>query len=219
MSFIYIKKSSGPRMKPWGTPVSSVWALSNFEWYLARYVKLVAHAPGMSETFSPSPGVSDADMHHGTCVTHVPWCMPGWLICGFLWSRWWGKFSYVFCIFSCDKAAQRTLQSVRLSVCYTFFTLFPSSYHHEIFRSCYQWQNWCPCKRSRSEVKVTKIKTQHSRFWTATPVWIHIWSCNDAQSLMLLRRGALLFWRSSVKFQGHTAKQNRRFWPKLCVSR
>ena len=21
--------------------------------------------------------VSDPDMHHGTCVTHVPWCMPG----------------------------------------------------------------------------------------------------------------------------------------------
>ena len=27
------------------------------------------------------------------------------------------------------------------------------------------------------------------------------------------------FWRSSVKFQGHSAKKNRRFWPKLGVSR
>ena len=27
------------------------------------------------------------------------------------------------------------------------------------------------------------------------------------------------FWRSSVKFQGHTAKKNHRFWPKLDVSR
>ena len=26
--------------------------------------------------------VSDPGMHHGTCVTHVPWCMPGSLICG-----------------------------------------------------------------------------------------------------------------------------------------
>ena len=33
------------------------------------------------------------------------------------------------------------------------FTMFPSSYHHKIFRSHYQWQKWCPCKRSRSEVK------------------------------------------------------------------
>ena len=40
---------------------------------LIRYVKLrVAHAPGI---FSPPPRVSDPDMHHGTCGTHVPWCM------------------------------------------------------------------------------------------------------------------------------------------------
>ena len=40
---------------------------------LARYVKLrVAHAPGMPGTFSPPPRVIDPDMHHGTCVTHVP---------------------------------------------------------------------------------------------------------------------------------------------------
>ena len=43
--------------------------------------------------------------------------------------------------------------SVRLSVCHTFLTMFPSSYHLEIVRSYYQWQKWRPCKRSRSEVK------------------------------------------------------------------
>ena len=42
----------------------------------------------MPGTFSPSPRVSDPDMHHGTCVTHVPWCMPGSLTSSFLWSRW-----------------------------------------------------------------------------------------------------------------------------------
>ena len=26
--------------------------------------------------------VSDPGMHHGTCVTHVPWCMSGSLTCG-----------------------------------------------------------------------------------------------------------------------------------------
>ena len=41
-----------------------------------------AHAPRMPGTFSPSPQVSDPDMHHGTCVTHVPWCMPGSLTSG-----------------------------------------------------------------------------------------------------------------------------------------
>ena len=61
---------------------------------LTRYVKLpVAHAPGMPGTFSPPPWVSDPSMHHDTCVTHVPWCMPGSLTGGFLWSRWRGKRS------------------------------------------------------------------------------------------------------------------------------
>ena len=60
-------------------------------WSLARHVKLwIAHAPGMPGTFSPPPRVSDPDMHHGTCMTHAPWCMPGSLTSGFLWS-WWRR--------------------------------------------------------------------------------------------------------------------------------
>ena len=47
----------------------------------------VAHAPGMPGTFFPPPNwmepfVSDHGMHHGTCVTHVPWCMSGSLTHG-----------------------------------------------------------------------------------------------------------------------------------------
>ena len=45
----------------------------------------------MPGTFSPPPRVGDPDMHHGTCVTHVPWCMPGSITSSFLWSRWRGK--------------------------------------------------------------------------------------------------------------------------------
>ena len=50
--------------------------------------------------------------------------------------------------FSCDQAALQIMvfsvclsicPSVCLSVCHTFLTMFPSSYHHEIFRSYYQW--------------------------------------------------------------------------------
>ena len=56
---------------------------------LTRYAKLrVAHASGMSGTFNPPPRVNNPEMHHGTCVTRVPWCMPGSLTSGFLWSRW-----------------------------------------------------------------------------------------------------------------------------------
>ena len=51
--------------------------------------------------------------------------------------------------------------SVCPSVCHTFFTMFPSSYHHEIFRSYYHGQEWCPCKRSRSEVKGQGHRGQH----------------------------------------------------------
>ena len=58
------------------------------QWASCQIGKIVgAHAPGMPGTFSLSPRVSDPDMHHGTCVTHVPWCMPGSLTNVFLWNR------------------------------------------------------------------------------------------------------------------------------------
>ena len=61
---------------------------------LARYEKLwAAHALGMPGTLSPPPRVSDPDMHHGTCATHVSWCMPWSLTSCFIWSRWRGKGS------------------------------------------------------------------------------------------------------------------------------
>ena len=61
---------------------------------LTRYVKLrIAHVPGMPGTFSPPPRVSDPDIHHGTCVTHVPWWMLGSITSGFLLNRFWGKRS------------------------------------------------------------------------------------------------------------------------------
>ena len=53
------------------------------------------------------------------------------------------------------------------------------------------------CQDQRSKVKVTEVNTQLSRFRTVhvAPVWIHIWWWNEAQNLMLLRRGALLFFK------------------------
>ena len=56
---------------------------------LPRYAKLrTAHVPGMRGTFSPPPRVSDHDMHHIVCVTHVPWCISRSLTGGFLRRRW-----------------------------------------------------------------------------------------------------------------------------------
>ena len=43
------------------------------------------------KTFPPRD--SDPEMHHRMCVAHVPWCIPGSLTSGFLWSRWRRKRS------------------------------------------------------------------------------------------------------------------------------
>ena len=50
--------------------------------------KIVGCECSVNGPFSPPPRVNDPNMHHGTCVTHVPWYMPGSLTNGFLWSRW-----------------------------------------------------------------------------------------------------------------------------------
>ena len=63
----------------------------------------------------------------------------------------------------------------------------------------------------RSKVKVTEVNSQLSRFRTVTPVWIQISWWNDAQSLMLLRRGALLFLAA-------TKQLYEWFSPSVCLS-
>ena len=45
----------------------------------------------MPGTFSLPLWVSNPNMHHGTCVTHVPWCMLGSLASGFLCIWWRGE--------------------------------------------------------------------------------------------------------------------------------
>ena len=70
----------------------------------------------------------------------------------------------------------------------------------------------------RSKVKVTEVTTQLHRFRTVTPVWIHIWWWNDAYSLMLLRRGALLFFKVIRQISRSHGYKNRRIWPRLGVS-
>ena len=64
-------------------------AVTEFRAWASYQIRKIAgaHALGMPGTFSPPWRVSDPDMHHGTCVTHVPWCMPGSLTSSFLWSR------------------------------------------------------------------------------------------------------------------------------------
>ena len=62
-----------------------------FPWVSCQMSTLAGCAAGMPWTFPPPPRVTDPDIHLGTCVTHVSWCMSGSLTSGFLWSRWRGK--------------------------------------------------------------------------------------------------------------------------------
>ena len=75
----------------WHTVVTDRVCTMYFNGPLTRCIKLrVAHEPGMPGmpgTSSPprlqrQPLVNDPDMHQGTCVTHVPWCMSGSLTRG-----------------------------------------------------------------------------------------------------------------------------------------
>ena len=69
-----------------------------------------------------------------------------------------------------------------------------------------------------SKVKVTEVNTQLNRFRTVTLVWIHIWWWNDAYSLMMLRRGALLFFKVIRQISRSHGSKKRRIWPRLGVS-
>ena len=70
----------------------------------------------------------------------------------------------------------------------------------------------------RSKVKVRKVNTQLNRFLTVTPVWIHIWWWSDAYSLMMLRRGALLFLKVIRQISMSHGSKKCQIWPKLGVS-
>ena len=121
----------------------------------------------------PTWGPSEADMTQVGPML-APWnLLSALLSCTCSATEPFKKLTPGINIFSCDQAAIWLVQSVRLSVrpsvrpsvclsvCHTFFTMFPSSYHHEIFRSYYHGQKWCPCKRSRSEVKGQGHRGQH----------------------------------------------------------
>ena len=117
--------------------------------------------------------------------------------------------------------------SVRLSVCLSVclsVTPFWLCSHHGIVMifsgviTQDQGKVHAKGQGQRSKVKVTEVTTQLNRFRTVTPVWIHIWWWNDTYSLMLLRRGALLFLKVIHQISRSHGAKNRRVWPRLGVS-
>ena len=101
-------------------------------------------------------------MCHRTGSSFFRW----WIQYCLFWTEWhYLNQSFLGFLAATKQLYKWYFPSVRLSVCpsvcHTFFTMFPSSYHHEIFRSYYHGQKWCPCKRSRSEVKGQGHRGQH----------------------------------------------------------
>ena len=126
-------------------------------------------------------------------------------------------------LFSCNQAALQMVFSVCLSVG-LFVTPFWLCSHHRIIMKFSgvitndQRKAHAKGQGQRSKVKVTEVTTQLNRFRTVTPVSIHIWWWNDAYSLMLLRRGALLFFKVIRQISRSHGSKNCRILPRLGVS-
>ena len=129
-------------------------------------------------------------------------------------------------IFSCDQAAIWLVQSVCVSVRPSVTPLSPCSHHRIIMKFTGVITN----DKSDVHAKVmsmqkVKVKgqghrgnTQLNRFRTVTPVWIHIWWWNDAYSLMMLRRGDLLFLKVIHQISRSQGSKKHNIWPRLGVS-
>ena len=132
-------------------------------------------------------------------------------------------------VFSCDQAAlwmvQSVRPSVRPSVC-PFVCLSHIFDYVRIILSSWNFQELLPVTKVTSMQKVkirgqrsrSQVTTQLNRFRTVTPVWIHIWWWDDAYSLIMLRRAALLFFKVICQISRSHGSKNRRIWPRLGVS-
>ena len=207
----------GPSYQQRDSHYNSLKKKSTFTW--VQSYSMDFKAPG--ELWNPLIGAVPGKLHgsgrHSECK-----CLQDWA--NFYRSLSW----QIVLIFSCDKAALRTLLSVCASLCPSAVcpsvTPFSLCSHHRIIMKFSgvitnaKSDVHAKSQGQRSKVKVTEAKTQLSRFWTVTPVWIHIWQWNNAQSLIMLRRGALLFLKVIRQIPRSHGTQNRWFWPKFGVS-
>ena len=131
------------------------------------------------------------------------------------------KVYSIFHIFSCDQAAIKTLLSIRPSVCPSvrLLHLFDNVSVIVSFSNFQELSTLTDVmSMQKIKVKVTEVMTPFSRFRTVIPVWIHIWWWNDAQGSMLLRRGALLFYKVIHQISRSHGSKNLQFWPKLGIA-
>ena len=178
-----------------------------------------------SKWFSLSTGIQNLPWHLSSRSTY--------------YAQWCGNHFSGIVLFSCDQTALWMVFSVRLSVCLSVcpsvrpsvclsvclsVTPFWLCSHHGIIMKFSgvitkdQSNVHAKGQGQRSKFKVTEVTSQLSRFRTVTPVWIHIWWWNDTYSLMLLRRGALLFFKVIRQISRSHGAKNCRIWPRLGVS-
>ena len=114
----------------------------------------------------------------------------------------WQRDSYCVFLAATKQLYDWFSPSVRLSVClsvwlshlFDYVPVIVSSLNFQELLLMTEVTSMQRGQGQRSRVKVTEVNNQLSHFRTITPVQIHIW-WNDAQSLMLLRRGGLLFFK------------------------
>ena len=85
--------------------------------------------------------------------------------------------------------------------------LFIFSSHTPLIRSNWHWHAKGQGQKSRSQ-RSKQILPQFGQVRTVTPVWIHIWLTNDAQSLEQPRKCALLFFKVICEI----SRSHRKIW-------
>ena len=144
-----------------GSIPQSTWPIRQNTWVPSRF-QLIEILQA-SELYSfilylKRKGIFTSSNHEiGLCfyIMYVP--MPHDICRNLIWSKLFGsdaQMSKFVDIFICEQAALWTPLSVGCVRSSLRYTRFLSSCHHEIFRSNCHCQKWCPCKRSRWEVRV-----------------------------------------------------------------
>ena len=145
---------------------------------------------------------------------------------------WFSKiFSHAISLCASDHVKQQFLAATKQlydwfspSVCPSITPFSPCSHHRIIMKYLGVITNdksdiHAKGQGQRSKVKVKEVNTQLNCFRTVTLVWIHIWWWNDAYSLMILRRGALMFFKVIHQISRSHGSKKCWTWPRLGVSR
>ena len=173
----------------------------NFRVYESRWEGWL-HPLGVFVIWKSKMDAIGSNRKKSLAITFEPWCIESWFLAATKQLYEW--FSPSVCL------------SVRLSV-----TPFWLCSHHRIimkFSGVITSDRSDVHAKGQGQKSKVKVTTQLYRFRTVTPVWIHIWWWNDAYSLIMVRRGALLFFKVIRQISRSHGSKNCRIWPRLGVS-